>query len=240
MNHAQLNASTIMKPTILLVHGAWADGSSWRKVITKLAPLGFEVLAAQIPLRSFAEDVDAVVRLAARQNQPVVLVGHSYGGAVATAASTRIHGTQALVYITGYAPDEGETIGSLWGKNPAHPLRPNLVPDQDGLVWISLSGVEDGLAHDVAEIEEQRLIFATQKPIAANILGEKLLAPGWKTIASWYLVCLHDRMAPAETQRFMADRAGSNIRCLPAGHMPLLSHPQAVADIIAEAAKAKV
>ena len=229
-----------MKPKLILVHGAWADGSNWRKVMAQLEAQGWESLAAQIPLTSFADDVEAVVRLVARQRQAVVLVGHSYAGAVVTAAASHCPEVQALVYITAYAPDEGETIGALRQKNPAHPLCPVLAPDANGLVWMGLAGVREALAHGVADPAEQNLVFAAQKPIAAAILGERMPAPSWKNLPSWYLVCEDDRMASVETQRFMATRAGSTIRSVKAGHMPLLSHPEAVAGLIVEAAQATI
>jgi pimeloyl-ACP methyl ester carboxylesterase len=227
-----------MKPTIILVHGAWADGSNWRNVIAELKKHGHEAVAAQIPLTSFAEDVEAVVRLAARQQQPVVLVGHSYAGAVITAAANLVRGTKALVYITAYAPDEGETIGALRQKFPNHPLCPQLAPDENGFVWMSLSGIQNAFAHDVSDAAEQWLIFAAQRPIAGKILGESMPAPAWKNIPSWYLVCEDDRMADAKAQRFMAERAHSTVRSIPSGHMSLISHPQDVANLIADAAQA--
>jgi pimeloyl-ACP methyl ester carboxylesterase len=227
-----------MKPTIILVHGAWADGSNWRKVIAELKPQGFEIVAAQIPLTSFQDDVDTVVRLTARQQKPVVMVGHSYSGAVITAVASRTEGTKALVYITAYAPREDETIGAIRQKDPGHPLRPELAPDAEGFVWMTLSGVQNALVHG-ADDTEQQLFFASQKPIAAQILGEKMPAPSWKTVPSWYLVCEDDRMCDVQTQRFMAERAGSKIVSARCGHMPLLSQPNVVAEIIAEAARSE-
>jgi|SRR5579859_1756872 len=227
-----------MNKKIILVHGAWADASNWRKVIPLVNKEGIEVLAAQIPLTSFQDDIDAVKRSIAHLGGNIVLVGHSYGGAVITAAGNSLNVT-GLVYITAYAPDKGETVGALRLKNPAHPKAPTLKPDADGFVWMSFEGIKDALAHDVASAEELELIFTAQKPIAGKILAEVMPEPAWRTKPSWYLHCENDRMASPLTQAWMAERARANVLTLASGHMPLLSNAAAVSEIIIKAARAK-
>lgn len=227
-----------MSKKIILVHGAWADASNWRKVIPLIHKEGIEVLAAQIPLTSFQDDVAAVKRSISHFEGSIVLVGHSYGGAVITAAGHSPNVT-GLVYIAAYAPDKGETIGALRLNNPAHPQAPVLKPDAEGFVWMNLEGIKDALAHDVASAEELELIYVTQKPIAGKILAEIMPEPAWGTKPSWYLQCEHDRMASPLTQAWMAERARAHVVKLASGHMPLLSHAQAVSEIIIKAACAK-
>jgi len=227
-----------MKKSIILVHGAWADGSNWRKVIPLLTNLGHEVIAAQIPLTSFVEDVGAVKRAIEHASGEVVLVAHSYAGAVISAAghASKVKG---LAFITAYAPDEGETVGALRTKNPAHAETPILKPDQNGFVWMGIQGVKSGLAHDLNDSTEQELIVTTQKPIADKILAEPMPAPAWREKPSWYLKCTNDRMASVVTQTWMAERAKSKIVSIESGHMPLLTQPESVANIILMAVQEK-
>ncbi len=226
-----------MNSTIVLVHGAWADGSGWRKVIPLLRDKSHQVIAAQIPLTSFAEDVKATRQAIARAPGSVTLVGHSYAGAVIGAAASGLEAVKSLVYITAYGPEEGETIAELRSKHPAHPDAPQFVPDADGLIWIQYEGIAGALAHDVNDEAELRLIEATQKPIALQSLLEPMPKPAWKERPSWYLVCEEDRMASAETQRWMAARMNARVTTLASGHMPLLNHPADVARIILRAAE---
>lgn len=223
---------------VILVHGAWADGSNWRKVITLLRKAGIESCAAQIPLTSFQDDVDSVNRSIWHFGGNVVLVGHSYGGAVITAAGSSPNVT-GLVYITAYAPDQGETVGALRTKDPAHPKTPVLKPDAGGFVWMNTEGIREALAHDVTDIGELDLIHATQKPIFGKILGEMMSEPAWRVKPSWYLHCSEDRMASPITQKWMAERARAKMVTVSSGHMPLLSHPEAVAEIVFSAANAR-
>ena len=228
-----------MKTKAILVHGAWADGSNWRKVIAALNSRGIDAQAAQIPLTSFADDVAALKRVVARhRHQPLAIVAHSYAGAVMTEAATHFANVRSLSYIAGYAPDANETVLDLRMKNPAHPDSPELKPDQDGFIWIDWDGITKGLAHDVTNQDEQRLILATQKPIALKCLQEVTTVPAWKSKPSWYLLCEQDRMLSIETQRFMAERISARTTSLGAGHHPLLSHPIEVADLIAQACSA--
>jgi len=223
------------KVTAVLAHAAWADGSNWNKVTTELQKRGFEVVAAQIPLTSFGEDVAALRRVLRRHNGPVVLVGHSYGGAVVTAAGTGDQNVKALVYIAAIVPDEGETVGDIFGRVPPHPTAPKLQPDQDGFFWLKVDDFRNAVAPD-ASAEETAVMAAAQKPIAAKCLVEPMTQPAWKEKPSWFLIANNDIMVSPETQRFTAQRMKSTVVSLPVDHNPLRSQPKAVADLISDAA----
>src|SRR5947199_5356888 len=160
-------------PVDILVHGAWADGSSWNKVTRDLQARGFRVVSAQLPLTSLSEDVAAVRRYIARENGPVVLVGHSYGGAVITAAGADNPKVTALVYIAAIVPDKGETVGEIFGRAAPHPKAPALQPDKNGLLWVNAETFRDAIAPN-AVAEESMLLAVNQKPIAAAFLGGAL------------------------------------------------------------------
>jgi len=224
------------KVTAVLVHAAWADGSSWSNVIRLLQSRGIEAVAAQIPLTSISDDAAAVRRVLKRIDGPVVLAAHSYGGAVITAAGTDDVNVRALVYIAAMAPDEGETVSELLHRAAPHEKAPQLVPDVDGLLWMTAQGFADAVAPDSAP-EETAVMAATQKPIAVACLGARTGKPAWRQKPSWFLVAEKDRMISPETQRFMAQRMGGQVVALEVDHTPLATAPEAVADIIAEAAK---
>jgi pimeloyl-ACP methyl ester carboxylesterase len=230
-----MSSSTDRKVTAVLVHAAWADGSSWNKVAANLLRSGIGVMTAQLPLTSLSDDVSALRGLLRRALQPVVLVGHSYGGAVVTAASADDPRVKALVYVAAMAPDAGETVGQLLHRAPAHPSAPLLAPDEDGLLWASLDGFRQAVAPD-ATLEETALMAATQKPIAVKCLGEAMTTPGWRQKPSWFLVAENDRLLSPDTQRFTAARIRARVISLPVDHTPLFSRPEAVARLIAEAA----
>jgi pimeloyl-ACP methyl ester carboxylesterase len=226
---------TNRKVTAVLVHAAWADGSSWNKVAAELLRSGIGVMAAQLPLTSLGDDVAALRGLLRRAPDPVVLVGHSYGGAVVTAASADDPRVKTLVYVAAIAPDAGETVGQLFYRAPAHPSAPHLDPDELGFLWLPLDGFRQAAAPD-ASLEETELMAAIQKPIAVKCLGEAMTMPGWKRKPSWFLVAENDRMLSPDTQRFMATRMRAQVTSLPVDHTPLVSRPGAVAGLIAEAA----
>ncbi len=219
----------------VLVHGAWADGSNWNKVSIELQRRGIQVVAAQIPLTSFSDDVAVLCRVLHRQNGPVVLAGHSYGGAVITAAGANEPNVKALVYVAGIVPDEGETVGELFQRVAPHPRAPQLAPDQDGFLWLKVDDFRNAVAPDTSA-EETALMAATQKPIALKCLGEAMTKPAWKEKPSWFLIAEQDRMLSPATQRFMAERIEAKIVSLPVDHTPLASHPGVVATLIEEAA----
>jgi pimeloyl-ACP methyl ester carboxylesterase len=221
--------------TAVLVHAAWADGSSWNKVTEELQRKGFPVVAAQIPLTSFTDDVAVLKRVLLRQKGPIVLVGHSYGGAVITAATAANSNVKALVYVAAIVPDEGETVGDVFRCVPPHPSAPQLQPDADGFLWLTVDAFRNAFAPD-ATTSETALMAAAQKPISVKCLGEPKTKPAWKEKPSWFLIAEKDIMLSPETQRFTAARMKSKIVSLPVDHHPLASKPDAVTDLITMAA----
>jgi pimeloyl-ACP methyl ester carboxylesterase len=221
--------------TAVLVHAAWADGSSWNKVTEELQRKGFPVVAAQIPLTSFTDDVAVLKRVLLRQKGPIVLVGHSYGGAVITAATAANSNVKALVYVAAIVPDEGETVGDVFRCVPPHPSAPQLQPDADGFLWLTVDAFRNAFAPD-ATTSETALMAAAQKPISVKCLGEPMTKPAWKEKPSWFLIAEKDIMLSPETQRFTAARMKSKIVSLPVDHHPLASKPDAVTDLITMAA----
>lgn len=229
MTEAKTNA------TVVLVHAAWADGSSWNKVTEELQQKGFNVVAAQIPLTSFGDDVEVLRKVLLRQQGPVVLAGHSYGGAVLTAAAASNPNVKALVYIAAIVPDEGETVGDVFHRVTPHPSAPKLQPDADGFLWLNVVAFRTAVAPDASQTETA-LMAATQKPISVACLGEPMGKPAWKEKPSWFLIAEKDRMVSPETQRFTAARMKSKVVSLPVDHTPLACNPDAVAELITEAA----
>jgi pimeloyl-ACP methyl ester carboxylesterase len=221
--------------TVVVVHGAWADGSSWEPVIRLLLKEGFRVIAAPIPLSSLSDDSAALKRAIARTQGPVILAGHAYAGAViATAGDERV---KALVYVAALAPDEGETVAQVFYRDDPHPEAPKLAPDADGWIWMTDSGFERAFAQN-ATPEQIALCKAVQRPIALKSIQELAPAPAWKTKPSWYLLAEEDRMINPKTQRFMAERMKATVKSCAVDHTPLLTAPEKVAGIIVEAAEA--
>jgi pimeloyl-ACP methyl ester carboxylesterase len=232
-----MTQTSLTVPSVVLVHAAWADASSWNKVIPSLQRKGMQVLAVQIPLTSLSDDAATVRRTLKRVSGPVVLVGHSYGGAVVTASGSGNLNVKALVYVAAMAPDEGETVGQLLHRSTQHVSAPALVPDENAFLWMSAKGFADAVAHD-SSAEDAELMAATQKPIAIKCVEEPMSRPAWRDKPSWYLVAERDRMIAPETQRFMAHRAGSHILAMELDHTPLASAPDQVLAIITEAVDA--
>ena len=225
------------KPSIVLVHGAFADGSGWRNVIPLLERDGYEVTAVQNPLTSLADDIATTRRTIEALKGPVVLVGHSYGGAVISGAATGNPRVKALVYIAAFAPAEGDSLGSLLKSMAPSDIGPALAPDAGGFLYIDRAKFRDVFAKDVSEAEA-RIMAATQKPIAGAIFETPGPAAAWKTIPSWYLVATEDRAINPELQRFMAKRIGATIAEVKASHVPFITHPKQVAGMIKAAANA--
>ena len=221
--------------TVVLVHGAWADGSSWNKVTQELERRGLNVVAAQIPLTSFSDDVEVLRKVLRRQEGPVVLASHSYGGAVISGAAAGNPKVRGLVYIAAIVPDEGETVGDVFHRVAPHPSAPELQPDADGFLWLNVDAFRTAVAPDASRVETA-LMAATQKPISVACLGEPMGKPAWKEKPSWFLIAEKDRMVSPETQRFTAARMKSKVVALPVDHTPLASRPDAVAELINEAA----
>ena len=220
---------------VMLVHGAWADGSCWSKVIPLLQAQGFNVTAAQIPLTSLEDDIRVTRRLLSMQTGPTVLVGHSYGGAVITGAATEIPDVRALVYITAFGLDEGESLDSLSKQGPPSSGSTAIWPDENGFLWIKRDGFHEAFAGD-ATPTEAAVMAAVQKPLSVASFTGRESIPAWKTIPSWYLVCTNDHMIPPPAQEFLAKRMGATVQSVASSHAAFVAHPQEVAGIIALAA----
>jgi pimeloyl-ACP methyl ester carboxylesterase len=221
--------------TVVVVHGAWADGSSWQAIIGPLEDCGLNVIAAPIPLTSLSDDAAALKRTIARTQGPVILAGHAYAGAViATVNDERV---KALVYIVALAPDEGETVAQVFYKDETHPKAPQLAPDADGFIWMPDEGFANAFAQNATN-EQFALSKAVQRPISVKSIQEPAPDPAWKSKPTWYLVAEEDRMINPKTQRFMAERMKATVKSFAVDHTPLLTAPDKVVDIILEAAKA--
>src|SRR3984885_11225892 len=177
--------------SVVLVHGAWADGSSWAKVIVALTASGVKAVAAPLPLTSFQDDVAALDRTLERVEGPIVLAGHAYAGGVIGA--TRSDKVKALVYVAALAPEEGETVADVFHRGTPHPQAPRLAPDAHGMIWLPQNGFATAFCHHAAP-QRAALCAATQRPIAVACIQEKAPAPNWKVTPSWYLVAEEDRM----------------------------------------------
>jgi pimeloyl-ACP methyl ester carboxylesterase len=218
--------------TAVLVHGAWADGSSWAKVIVSLAASGVKAVAAPLPLTSFRDDVAALDRTLERVDAPVVLVGHAYAGAVIGA--TRSDKVKALVYVAALAPDEGETVADVFYRGTPHPDAPKLAPDAHGFIYLPEAAFAAALAQN-ASTEELTVLAAVQRPISPACITVKVERPLWKDRPSWFLVAEQDRMIVEDNHRFMAARMKARTRAHAVDHTPLVTAPSTVVDIIREA-----
>jgi pimeloyl-ACP methyl ester carboxylesterase len=220
--------------SLILVHGAWADGSCWSNIILPLQRQGLSVIAAPIPLTSLTDDTAALRRVIERTAGPVILVGHAYAGAVIAAAhDDRV---KSLVYVAALAPDAGETVADVFYRAAPHPKAPKLVPDAYGFVWMPEEGFKDAVAHK-ASLDQLAIMAAVQRPLAVQCIQEKAPAPAWKIKPSWYLIAEEDRMILQETQRFMAYRMGATIRSHEVDHTPMYTAPDLVVDTILAAAR---
>jgi pimeloyl-ACP methyl ester carboxylesterase len=221
--------------TVVVVHGAWADGSSWQAVVGPLEERGLKVISAPIPLTSLSEDAAALKRTIARTEGPLIVAGHAYAGAViATANDERV---KALVYIAALAPDEGETVAQVFHRDDPHSKAPQLAPDADGFIWMPEEGFANAFAQN-ASVEQIALSKAVQRPIALKSIQEPAPPPAWRSKPTWYLLAEEDRMINPKTQQFMAERMKATVRSFAVDHTPLLTAPDKVVDIILEAAKA--
>ena len=217
---------------VVLVHGAWADGSSWSKVIGPLKAAGLTVVAAPLPLTSLADDISAIDRVLERLDGPVVLAGQAYGGAVI--AATQDPKVASLVYIAGLAPEEGETVSDVVYHSEPHPEAPELKPDSHSLIWLPEAAFAHAFAQN-ASPQEQAILAAVQRPIDVACISVPVERPLWKDGPSWVLVAEEDRMINPQTQHFQAGRMDARVRSRPVDHTPLVTAPAEVVDIILDA-----
>lgn len=221
--------------TVIVAHGAWADGSSWSAVIGALTKKGLRAVAAPLPLSSLSDDAAALRRTFARTKGPVIVAGHAYAGAViATANDERVRG---LVYIAALAPAHGETVADVFYRDNAHPMAPQLAPDEDGWIWMPDESFARAFAQN-ATADQIALAKAVQRPISVKCIQAPAPEPAWAHKPSWFLIAEEDRMISPKTQQFMAERMGAQSQVLPVDHAPLLTAPETVVDMILRAAQA--
>ena len=218
--------------SVVLVHGAWADGSSWAKVIRPLQAKDIKVIAAPLPLTSLSDDVKALDRVLERTRGPVILAAHAYAGAVISA--TQSERVRALVFVAALAPAEGETVAEVFYREKPHPRAPQLAPDAHGLIWLPDEAFAAAFAQN-ATPEEIAVLNATQRPIALPCIQERSPSTLWSTRPSWYLMAEEDRMIPHAAQRYMAERMGAKIHTEKVDHTPLVTAPDGVVSLIQDA-----
>jgi pimeloyl-ACP methyl ester carboxylesterase len=231
------NAEMNARPNIILVHGAWADGSSWSGVVERLQADGYRVIAPQFPLTALADDVARLRQVLEFQDGPVIVAGHSYGGQVITALGPDAPGVAGLVYVAAFGLDQGESLGGLLSQGPPTPALAHLFTDPRGFAWLS---EDDFVSHFAADVDpvKARVMYAVQQPLAASAFGHVMGVPAWKTLPSWYLVAADDRALPADAERMFAGRMGATTVEIPSSHVAMVSHPGEVAELIKTAAEA--
>jgi pimeloyl-ACP methyl ester carboxylesterase len=224
-------------PNIVLVHGAWADGSCWSDVIERLQTDGYKVTAVQLPETSLAHDVAKVRRVLTRQDGPTVLAAHSYGGQVITSLGTDAPNVVGLVYIAGFGLDEGESIGALLQQGPPTPAVANIDVDSEGFAWIP---EDDFLNHFAADIDpvKAKVMYAVQQPLTMPAFDDVMGTPAWKSLPAWYLVAKNDEVIPPDAERQFAERMGADTIEVESGHVAMVSHPEETLERIVSAAKA--
>lgn len=233
---AHSKKTAVVKPSIILIHGAFADGSSWQGVIPLLQSAGYKATALQLPLTSYAEDLAETKRVIDAQEGPVVLVGHSYGGVLISDAAWGNKKVQSLVFIDAFAPDSGEIVGALANKFGKAPLGDALIPDAAGKLYVDRAKFHDIFAQDLP-VKQSDILAAEQKPIAGASFGISIKFPAWKTIPSWFLVGTEDNAISPELQRFMAKRMNAHTTEVKSSHVSsLVANPNNVFKIIDEAA----
>jgi pimeloyl-ACP methyl ester carboxylesterase len=224
---------------IVLVHGAWADGSSWSAVIERLQADGYTVTAPQFPMSQLSADVARLRQVLARQNGPTIVAGHSYGGQIITALGSDAPNVVGLVYIAAFGLDQGESIGALLGQAPPSPALAHLDIDQQGFAWLP---EDDFVHHFAADVDpvKARAMYAVQQPLAGTALQEVMGVPAWKTLPSWFMVAEGDQAIPPDAERLFAKRMSATTVEVPTNHVAMVSHPQDVVQLIETAAQAAV
>jgi pimeloyl-ACP methyl ester carboxylesterase len=225
------------RPNIVLVHGAWADGSSWSSVIERLQADGYHVTAPQFPLTSLADDVGRLRHVLALQDGPTVIAGHSYGGQVMTALGTDAPNVVGLVYIAAFGIDEGESLGGLLSQGPPTPALAHQFVDEEGFVWLAEDDFVNHFAGDVDPVKA-KVLYAVQQPLAATGFDAVMTVPAWKFLPSWYLVSQDDQALPPDVQRMFANRMNAATIEVPSGHLAMVSHSAEVVKLTETAAGA--
>jgi pimeloyl-ACP methyl ester carboxylesterase len=222
-------------PNVVLVHGAWADGSSWSAVVRGLQAKGYNVTAAQLPETALADDVARVRHILARQSGPTILAGHSYGGQVMTALGTDAPNVSGLVYVAAFGLDQGESLGALLGSGPPTPALAHLIVDDQGFGWLSEDDFVNHFAGDL-EPADARVLYAVQQCLSMSTFEDVMGTPAWKSLPSWYLVASNDEALPPDAERMFAKRMGAHTIEVPSGHLAMVTHPGEVVGLIELAA----
>ena len=224
------------QPNIVLVHGAWADGSSWSGVIRLLQQAGYNVMAPQFPLTALEANVTRLRQVLTAQTGPTVVAGHSYGCQIMTALGADAPNVVGLVYISGFALDEGESIGALLSQGEPGPALAHLRIDDLGFTWLPQ---DDFVGHFAADVDpvEANVMYAVQQPLHASALEDVMGAPAWKNLPTWYAVAQNDEVIPPDVERLFANRMGATTTELVSGHVGMVSHPDEVAGLIQTAAQ---
>ena len=222
-------------PNIVLVHGAWADGSCWNGVIERLQGQGFHVQAPQFPLTSLPDDVARLRQVLEVQDGATIVVGHSYGGQIMTALSDEAPNVVGLVYIAAFGLDEGESLGTLLSDGPPTPALAHLFTDSRGFGWLS---EDDFVNHFAADVDptRARAMHAVQQALAVSAFEDVMGVPAWRSLPSWYLVAQDDEAIPPDAERQFAQRMGATTIEIPSSHLAMVSHPDDVAELIEKAA----
>jgi len=223
------------RPNIVLVHGAWADGSCWSEVIANMQAEGFQVRAPQFPMSSLADDVARLREVLEFQDGPTIVVGHSYGGQIMTALGEDAPNVVGLVYIAAFGLDEGESLGALLSQGPVTPALAHQFTDPRGFAWLS---EDDFVSHFAADVDptRARVMYAVQQALASSAFTDVMGTPAWKSVPTWYLVAENDEAIPPDAERQFAARMGATTIEIPSSHVAMVSHPAEVADLIEKAA----
>ncbi len=226
------------RPNIILVHGAWADGSCWSGVIERLQADGYHVTAPQFPLTSTADDVARLRQVLTLQDGPTIVAGHSYGGQIMTALGTDAPNVVGLAYIAAFGLDQGESLGALLSQGPTPPALQHLFTDKQGFIW---QQQDDFVQHFAADVDPVRakVMHAVQQPTASSTFSEAMGVPAWKSLPSWYLIATQDQAIPPDAQRMFANRMGATTSEVASSHLPMVSHPDETAQIIKTAAETR-
>ena len=225
------------RPNIVLVHGAWADGSSWSAVIERLQADGYRVTAPQFPLTALADDLARLRQVLDLQDGPTIVAGHSYGGQVMTALGTDAPNVAGLVYIAAFGLDQGESIGGLLAQGPITPALAHLDIDKQGFAWIPEDDFVNHFAADVDPVKA-RVMFAVQQALSASTLEDVMGVPAWKSLPTWFLVADGDQAIPPDAERQFAARMGATTVEVATNHVAMISHPDEVVQLIEAAAQA--